>query len=160
MKKCSQCHKMLPLTDFYLDRRDNKPRSYCKLCSHQNCKRYRHSEGGKQQKKLIRQKYGQQMTSFCNELKSITKCQVCNEPCIECLDFHHLHSKLDVVTRLGTWSKLLSEIKKCVVLCCNCHRKGHGGLIDFPSVPVTVPDELLHKYIQKPERVKTISEPW
>lgn len=153
MKKCSQCKQTLPITDFYIDKRDNTARSYCKLCSHNICKKYRGSEAGKQQKKLIRLKYRKQMLDFCNELKSTTKCQVCKDDCVVCLDFHHLHSKKDQVTSFSTWTKLLAEIGKCIILCCKCHRKGHAGMIELPKVPLTIPTELLGKFIQRPERV-------
>lgn len=64
------------------------------------------------------------------ELKYTLKCSKCDErdhPC--CLDFHHINPsiKKDNVTRLATrhYSKrsIIDEIKKCIVLCANCHRK-------------------------------------
>lgn len=51
-----------------------------------------------------------------------------------CLDFHHIDSSqksFDIgkqfhIKAIGT---IINEIKKCVVLCANCHRKVHAGII-------------------------------
>ena len=42
----------------------------------------------------------------------------------EALDFDHLHSKLQNVGKMLTWSwnGILKEIAKCEVVCANCHR--------------------------------------
>lgn len=57
-------------------------------------------------------------------------CQMCNEtdPC--CLDFHHINGDKDknisdLVTHRWSLKKIKEEIKKCQVLCANCHRKAH-----------------------------------
>ena len=156
MKRCSKCKNDYPVTEFFLDHRDGSRRSYCRQCSYGICKRYRGTEQGKRHKKLARKRYRQQQISFVNELKALNKCQVCNESCLACLDFHHLGDKDGQVMSFFTWTKLITEIKKCIVLCCNCHRKKHAGIITIPNVPLTIPVELLQKYIQKPWRVKTI----
>jgi 5-methylcytosine-specific restriction endonuclease McrA len=66
------------------------------------------------------------------------KCQICSyDKCIEALEFHHLDpNKKDFgiaskgVTR--SWAKVKAELDKCIMLCANCHREVHVGLI-FPS---------------------------
>jgi hypothetical protein len=65
-------------------------------------------------------------------LKQQLVCIRCGESESCCLDFHHR----DPSTKLGTVSNLyqkgrkavLEEIKKCDVLCANCHRKLHVGM--------------------------------
>lgn len=63
-------------------------------------------------------------------------CLVCGETEASCLDFHHR----DPTTRLFTLgSNIMSrseaairaEIAKCDVLCANCHRKLHAGVISL-----------------------------
>jgi predicted HNH restriction endonuclease len=62
--------------------------------------------------------------------KGSLKCARCPEKHIATLDFHHINptekeynvSKL-VANRMYT--KAYKEIKKCIVLCANCHRKLH-----------------------------------
>lgn len=65
------------------------------------------------------------------ELKKTLSCVKCGENHPACLDFHHIDPKtkerlISGLPRDG-WSKerILKEIKKCVVLCANCHRKEH-----------------------------------
>ena len=60
-------------------------------------------------------------------------CKYCDEcaPC--CLDFHHVAGKdftIGAINRRG-WAveRLEREIRKCTVVCSNCHRKLHAGLL-------------------------------
>ena len=64
------------------------------------------------------------------QLKSTLSCIQCGEQHPACLDFHHRSSEV----KKGTIGKLINhatlavvieEIKKCDVLCANCHRKLH-----------------------------------
>jgi hypothetical protein len=58
-------------------------------------------------------------------------CIVCGEADPRCLDFHHRDpaTKLKCVAKMMSttrnWAAVLEEIKKCDVLCANCHRKHH-----------------------------------
>lgn len=58
-------------------------------------------------------------------------CSVCSEKEPACLDFHHLHGKdLPVSAMLGMKDeRVRNEISKCIILCSNCHRKLHAGII-------------------------------
>jgi len=78
-----------------------------------------------------------------NKLRAITKermtqlfnnrCKKCNLvfPPI-CFDFHHLDpSKKDLgISKLKTyrWERILAELKKCIMVCANCHRLIHEEL--------------------------------
>lgn len=59
---------------------------------------------------------------------------------VEALEFHHLDpTRKDFIVAgyLGTQSKfdsVIDEIRKCVVLCANCHRGVHAGVYDLPPV--------------------------
>lgn len=65
------------------------------------------------------------------------KCTVCNntfEDC--CYDFHHIDPKLKSMSISNintngakTWLKIRDELKKCVVVCSNCHRLIHAGYV-------------------------------
>jgi hypothetical protein len=52
------------------------------------------------------------------------------QPCV--FDFHHLASafKERAIAELmaGSWEILLKELKKCALLCANCHRIRHHGI--------------------------------
>lgn len=63
-----------------------------------------------------------------------TGCFICSEVEPACLDFHHLGGKDYIVSAMLGMNdvKVTEEISKCVVLCANCHRKVHAGLLDIP----------------------------
>lgn len=57
-------------------------------------------------------------------------CVMCPETHEACLEFHHVDPTQKDVTvsiAIAHWSleRIQEEIKKCVVLCSNCHRKWH-----------------------------------
>jgi predicted HNH restriction endonuclease len=61
-----------------------------------------------------------------------TKCEVCGyDRCMEALEFHHL-SKSDKNFGLSekgysrSWKRVEKELKKCVLLCANCHLEIHA----------------------------------
>ena len=66
-------------------------------------------------------------------------CVVCGEGVFECLDFHHIDPKTKSFSIgmsgrvMGGLKHVECEINKCVVLCANCHRKFHAGLITLPE---------------------------
>jgi hypothetical protein len=64
--------------------------------------------------------------------KRQTGCGLCPENEPVCLDFHHCSGKDENVSRLVGQCSLRRaerEIEKCSLLCANCHRKLHDGLI-------------------------------
>jgi hypothetical protein len=73
-----------------------------------------------------------------NKLKALefmggSKCSKCGyDKCHFALDFHHIDEDKKKFTLSAhwnySWQKLLPEIKKCVVLCRNCHAELHAGL--------------------------------
>lgn len=154
MRNCNKCKKTYPDSEFFIDKRDGSLRSYCKQCSYQINKKYRQTERGKEVKEKARLHYRKKQLKFINELKQRLKCQYCQEDCPECLDFHHLHSKDNQVTAFKTWTKIINELQKCTVLCCNCHRKEHNGVITIKKSSLDIPKDLIDKYIQRKYRVK------
>lgn len=57
----------------------------------------------------------------------------------EVFDLHHLDpSKKDlsfghITANPAAWSRIAEEAKKCVLLCCMCHRLYHAGYIELPD---------------------------
>ena len=62
------------------------------------------------------------------------KCQCCGyDKCISALEFHHINPEekkftFSANTNRG-WATVVPELKKCVLVCANCHREIHSGLI-------------------------------
>lgn len=63
-------------------------------------------------------------------------CQQCGEKHPAALEHHHVnpHEKAFAVANWGRypWPKVWHEIQKCIVLCCNCHRKLEWNLAQQP----------------------------
>lgn len=62
-----------------------------------------------------------------------TGCTKCTEKEPAALDFHHTGKKDAPVSQMYAYNRkrLVKEISRCVVLCSNCHRKHHAGLLDL-----------------------------
>lgn len=68
------------------------------------------------------------------------KCQICNyDKCDEALELHHINPE-EKEFGLGairanpiSWSKIVVELRKCILLCANCHRELHAGLTTIPE---------------------------
>jgi hypothetical protein len=58
-------------------------------------------------------------------------CKICGETHVACLDFHHRdfekkrNTISDMVYKQWPAEKIIKEMKKCDILCSNCHRKVH-----------------------------------
>ena len=114
-KICTKCKKELPIEDFnWRSKEKGTRRSECKYC---------HTEF---MKKIYEDK-----KEFVANIKSQLKCQKCGESKDYMLDFHHLDpsEKETTIARMTSnrysVDKVLDEIKKCIVLCANCHREFH-----------------------------------
>ena len=75
----------------------------------------------KNREKLIRKMF--------QEYKSKLSCCKCEENESVALDFHHVGEKTDILSVMVhdgfSWERIQEEIKKCIVLCSNCHRIEH-----------------------------------
>jgi hypothetical protein len=60
------------------------------------------------------------------------KSEICGyDKCIEALEFHHLNESdkefgLSEKGYARSWQRVEKELKKCVLLCANCHRELHA----------------------------------
>lgn len=63
------------------------------------------------------------------------KCCFCGyDRCLDALDFHHFDEKtkkfgLSQNGMTRSWEKTKAELKKCILVCANCHREIHAGLL-------------------------------
>ena len=67
------------------------------------------------------------------------KCQICGyNRCQQALDIHHRDpDKKDfAISAKGytrSWEKVLNELRKCILICANCHREVHARLTQLPA---------------------------
>lgn len=128
-KKCNKCKKIKDITQFKF-RADNKYDCYCKSCrSEYQKERYSKTRISQIEKNTLYRINSPKKTWF-QELKSQLSCSKCGENHPACLEFHHKNpqeKEFTISSMIGRKRKelILEEIKKCVVLCANCHRKEH-----------------------------------
>ena len=66
------------------------------------------------------------------------KCQCCGyNKCTQALEFHHIDPSqkdfgLGAKGYTRSWDKNKEELDKCVLVCANCHREIHYGIISCP----------------------------
>jgi S-adenosylmethionine/arginine decarboxylase-like enzyme len=125
MKKCTKCKLLLDESKFYKDK--YKPNGLEYACK--SCEKVRISKHNK--------RYSDKMWVKLHRLKiSLGGCKYCGEREPICLDFHHTDksTKISTVAALArdrNWNKAFEEAQKCILLCANCHRRLHSGLIDL-----------------------------
>ncbi len=69
--------------------------------------------------------------AYVRLFKESHRCEVCGEARTVCLDFHHRDpdSKKFSLSDAETYSivRIDAEIKKCILVCANCHRVIHAN---------------------------------
>jgi Zn finger protein HypA/HybF involved in hydrogenase expression len=130
-RRCTKCKLIYPENNEYFGKHKTNPSgldTYCKIC----------------RKEVTRESYHKNKTSWQNTHKktSIEKqnkiiqfknesngCNKCGEKRYYLLDFHHIDpkTKLFQISQGGSkgWNKIEEEIKKCLLLCKNCHTDFH-----------------------------------
>lgn len=116
---CPKCEETKPLNEFYKRRGKEGASVYCKKCTGEQA--------------LIRQR---NLKQECIDYKGGC-CEECGyDKYNGALEFHHLdpNEKDFSISSLKSYSftdKLKKELDKCILVCSNCHREIHGGLIKF-----------------------------
>lgn len=136
MKTCSKCALSKPESDYFVkDRNVGRLHAHCKDCYRMHRKTY---------SKLHYEKYGEdyrlrarnRRLRLKNEFRSgilshlkDNPCALCGESDVSVLEFDHITPtektfNISQAVRLGySWNEVLVEIKKCRVLCSNCHKR-------------------------------------
>tara|TARA_R110000737_G_C14167691_1_gene410812 strand:- start:30 stop:452 length:423 start_codon:yes stop_codon:yes gene_type:complete len=94
MKVCGKCKQSLDLSNFGVDRRYNKPRSYCKPCCSLNEKEYRKKYPEKIRASNIKQAYKVSLYR-AYELMAVKNCESCNVKLTKAK--HNVRTKTDQV---------------------------------------------------------------
>lgn len=122
MRVCRCCGKEKALTDFYTNGKTPtgkvKHKPLCKTCD-------------------IAEKKKRNL-SIVSEVFPVLECQRCGyNKCSNALEFHHKDpSQKDaalsfMLVGAPNRDRLIAELKKCVLLCANCHREYHAGLFEI-----------------------------
>lgn len=125
MKTCSKCKEEKNLSDF--NKKGTGKQPWCKDCNAARSRKYYADNREKhivvigKQNKIYRSKIRQKMCEYL----STHPCMDCGEIDIVVLEFDHLSDKLSNIASLMTysWRAISEEIKKCEVVCANCHRR-------------------------------------
>jgi len=134
IKKCTVCKISKEESDFpFRNKEKNIRNTRCKECQKKMSKA--HYSATKEEylsrTKLRRKGRKAWYTSYLDTLS----CSTCGEDENITLDFHHKDESTkeylvsQMIHEFRSKEKTIKEIEKCVVLCSNCHRKVHAGLI-------------------------------
>lgn len=139
-KRCSKCGDEKPTEAF--NKKGNKTQPWCRECNREKSKEYYNSNRERHKEATTARKNRLIVDNLAKfrELKSSCRCSLCPEAEPICLDFHHTKDKeqeiIRAIHRGWSWDRVLLEMKKCVVLCANCHRKVHAGLLSVEGIPL------------------------
>lgn len=133
-KICRTCKKEKKIDEFSWRNKIKKQKhGECKDCykitrkkSYENNKQYYLNKNKRRRLEL---------KNWFDSYKKDKKCVFCGESESICLDFHHLdNSKKEYNVSNMNYSTysiktIKKEIDKCIIVCANCHRKLHAGII-------------------------------
>ena len=86
------------------------------------------------------------------------KCCICGyDKCNAALEFHHKDPNEKEFTISDNahiaLEKAIEEVKKCILVCANCHREIHAGLIDISNIEC-FNEEIAKKEIEENNEIK------
>ena len=138
MKICSICKIEKDFQEFHKNSsKKSGYQSYCKACRQNHSKNLYANDVNNIRNRLrvIKKRTRDNNRIFIQKYKRFCGCKLCGFKVPVALDFHHLDptEKDKNVGDLMSFStqKLKEEIRKCVVLCANCHRMVHAGLLEI-----------------------------
>lgn len=135
MKTCTRCKVEKELTEFTKrsaakDGLNMACRDCCRIQSNNSYQRnVQHYVNKSRERTRLRYE------RFIVWKKSLA-CLSCGEADYICLDFHHVdptkkEQDIPDLVRLKSNERVMEELKKCVCLCANCHRKAHGHNVEY-----------------------------
>ena len=129
MKACTKCNEEKPESAFYYNKSKDKLDSHCKDCQREYRKQHYRSN-----KKYYKDKAKRNWQPIIDDnqrkikkLLQSSSCKDCGEKNWLVLEFDHLPQftkSFNISTGMKNfrWEKVLTEIKKCDIVCANCHR--------------------------------------
>ncbi len=112
-KKCVYCKETKDIEQFHTKGKENRRNSWCKLCVYES----QRNRWRDRKRKAVELLGGR--CSICGYNKNLS-----------CLDFHHVNPSEKEFDwkklRLKKWEDIITEIKKCICVCRNCHGEIHN----------------------------------
>lgn len=135
MKTCTKCIQEKDLHEFsWKNKQKGIRQPQCKTCVNKDSVQWYQSNRDRHIQTAIRnnKEYVQRNLDFIRSVHLC--CEQCGEDHESVLDFHHINPKTK--DREVSWllhsgcslKRIQREIKKCSVLCSNCHRKEHWNI--------------------------------
>lgn len=134
MKRCTNCNHEKSEDEFHKNRkRKDGLQSFCKSCMIEivrlGYKNNKATVAARQRNSLNK------IQAIFDEIRADNGCCFCGESVAVCLDFHHIdpsEKDRDVSYWRASKSKrkMIEEMLRCAVVCANCHRKVHAGLLE------------------------------
>lgn len=137
MKLCSRCREVKSFDQFHKSSRiSDGHQTNCKPCRKViDSDSYKKSKSRQESIKARRAVIREYNKTLMRRYKTLCGCRFCDEDEAVALDLHHLdpnEKDLNPSTAIGcSTSTLKREIRKCIVLCANCHRKVHAGILEL-----------------------------
>ena len=114
-KRCYRCKELKPISDFSINKtKKDGHNGECNECHRQRLKKeYR------------------EICQYIGDYKLSRGCAICGyNKCASALEFHHNGDKeFQISDGRRNIKDKKEEMKKCIVLCANCHRELHNGEI-------------------------------
>ncbi len=136
MKTCSKCKKEKLITDFYIkERKSGRLHAQCKNCYRQQRKinyasHYeKYQESYRNRARDYRNKLREEFRGNLSKYMEDKYCVDCSEADPVVLELDHIDPKdklfsISQSVRLGhRWEAVEKELRKCRVLCSNCHKR-------------------------------------
>ena len=142
MKVCNRCKEAKPFSEFHKNKtKEDGMQPRCKLCVKASDAAYyiKHKQKIQPARAVYQRAVRRGVAGKIQQFKLASRCAVCGESEPACLDFHHLDPATkdftigEASSHGASWNKVKIEIAKCLVLCANCHRKVHVGVVQLKA---------------------------
>lgn len=131
-KLCPKCGEYKDLWRFHKDKhKSGGVASWCKSCDREK-HRLRMADPAQREKSRNRVKKTQKLIREIVSLEKSSGCSLCGyNKTPTAIEFHYINQqdKENTISQIKTFATLSAEIDKCIMVCANCHRELHAGLL-------------------------------
>lgn len=131
MKVCNVCNISKDENEFFFrNRKKNIRHNHCKSCKKDIDREYYKKSSIRREKiRRAAKEKSAWSRAFIKRVKKRSHCTKCGDNRWYVLDFHHIKGKGINISMIAGNSvsikKVKNEMRKCEILCSNCHREAH-----------------------------------